>query len=131
MRHSKSSAFRIPWHVYLLAILLLGGAAFFLIDSGDHPFRTSSELDGAAYATSAETLRGNTYKFEGTVDNILDWSPSQGRLVSIHLAREDRLIPLVVTKNFNSINIQKGQKYLFLVEVGDKGILLTKQFKKP
>lgn len=130
MRNSKSSAFRVPWYVFLLAILLVGGGVFFLLDSRDHPFRTASDLDGALYATSAETLRGNTYKFEGTVDNILDWSPSQGRLISIRLVREDRLLPLVVTKNFNSINIQKGQKYTFLVEVGDKGILLTKQIKK-
>ena len=130
MRHATSSGFRIPWYVFLLAILLLGGGTYFLIDSRDHPFRTSSELDGALYANSAETLRGNSYKFEGTVDNILDWSPSQGRLISVRLVREDRLIPLVVTKNFNAINIQKGQKYIFLAEVGDKGILLTKQINK-
>lgn len=130
MRHSKSSGFKIPWYVFLLAILLVGGGAFLLIDSGDRPFRTASDLDGAVYATSAETLRGNTYRLEGTVDNILDWSPSQGRLISIRMLREDRLLPLVVTKNFNSLNIQKGQKYIILVEVGDKGVLLTKEIRK-
>ena len=122
----------VPLHIWLIAVavlLVFGIGAFYFSQSGNQSFRTSPVLDAATYATAADSLVGNTYKVEGTVDNLLDWSPSQGRLISIRLSREDRLLPLVVTKEFNSTNIQKGQSYLFLVEVKPKGILYTKALK--
>jgi len=36
----------------------------------------------------------------------------------------------LVTTEFNAINIQKGQKFIFVIEVDDKGILRTKNLTK-
>ena len=40
------------------------------------------------------------------------------------------VVPLLVPPEFNQINIQKGQKFYFQVEVGDKGLLKAKAIKK-
>ena len=40
------------------------------------------------------------------------------------------MIPLLIPPEFNQVNIQKGQKFYFQVEVGDKGLLKVKGIKK-
>jgi hypothetical protein len=94
------------------------------------PFRTVLSLDVKTYLENANSLRGNVYKIEGEVVNSLAWSPSKGRLVAIKVDRGEDVLPVLVTTNFNHINIQKGQKFIFLIEVDDKGILKTKDMTK-
>ena len=62
---------------------------------------------------------------------MLAVSPSAGRLISVRVKEGSAVLPLLVTKEFNSVNLQKEQSYLFLVEVGDKGLLHTKLVSKP
>ena len=38
--------------------------------------------------------------------------------------------PCLVTTDFSHINIQRGQRFIFLLEVDDKGILRTKDMTK-
>jgi hypothetical protein len=40
------------------------------------------------------------------------------------------VLPILVPAEFNQVNIQKGQKFYFKVEVGDKGLLQAKGIKK-
>ncbi len=62
--------------------------------------------------------------------NSLALSPSEGRLFSVSVGDDNNVLPVLVTKNFNEVNIQKGQKFIFLLEVDDKGILRTKKLNK-
>ncbi|MGA7213115.1 MAG: hypothetical protein WBX20_02820, partial [Terrimicrobiaceae bacterium] len=94
------------------------------------PFRTISSLDVRTYLENANSLRGNVYKIEGEVVNSLAWSPSKGRLIAIKVEKGNEVVPVLVTTSFNEINIQKGQKFIFLLEVDDKGILRTKDMTK-
>jgi hypothetical protein len=130
-RRNRAASFSPLWiGLGVGAVLLLAGAYFFLSFQAQ-PFRTASRLDPHVYASSAWTLRGNTYKLEAVVDNILAISPTEGRLVSVRLDNGRHLIPLLVTPEFQSINLQKEQRYVFLANVGDQGILRTVKVSKP
>jgi hypothetical protein len=43
---------------------------------------------------------------------------------------EKETIPVLVTPEFNAINIQKGQKFRFVLEVDPKGVLITKKLSQ-
>lgn len=86
-------------------------------------------MDVKTYLENANSLRGNVYKIEGEVVNSLGWSPSKGRLIAVEVDNNE-VVPVLVTTDFSHINIQKGQRFIFLLEVDDKGILRTKDMTK-
>jgi hypothetical protein len=112
----------------LLLAVVLGGA--FLLNSESKPFRTVASLDYTAYAANALSLRGNTYRLEGVVDDAILWSPSMGRLISLSGSGANRLVPVLITPEFGGFNVQKGQTLTLLVEVDDKGLLRSKSIRK-
>jgi hypothetical protein len=121
-------------YIAIIAALLLVLAAFvgsrLFVSATSEPFRTVSPLDVQTYLENANSLRGNVYRIEGEVVNSLAWSPSKGRLIAIKVDKSEDVVPVLVTTNFNHINIQKGQRFIFLLEVDDKGILRTKDMTK-
>jgi len=108
------------------------GGGYYLYNTVSDPYRTLTPLDTASYLANSNSLRGNTYKVNGTIDNSLSWSPSVGRLFSVEVesGTGSEILPVLVPPEFNAINIQKGQKFYFQVEVGDKGLLRVKGIKK-
>jgi hypothetical protein len=129
-RRTRSSS-KLTWlWLLILAVGICAGVYHFLA-ADKSPLRTAQELNSSLYSTSARTLRGNTYKLDAYVDNMLAVSPNEGRLISVRVKEGSAILPLLVTKEFNSVNLQKEQHYLFLVEVGDKGLLHTKLVNKP
>jgi len=117
----------------IIAVLLLGGAFIgsrLFITTSAEPFRTVAALDVKAYLDNANSLRSNVYKIEGEVSDSLAWSSSSGRLFAVSVNKGEDVIPILVTTNFNHINIQKGQKFIFLLEVDNNGILRTKDLTK-
>jgi len=117
----------------IIAVLLLGvafiGSRLFITTTSE-PFRTVAALDVKAYLDNANSLRSNVYKIEGEVSDSLAWSSSNGRLIAVSVNKGEDVIPILVTTNFNHINIQKGQKFIFLLEVDNNGILRTKDLTK-
>lgn len=129
MARRKKSSLQPLWiiaAIVLLAAAFLGSALF--QSTGNDPFRTVAVLDIPAYLDNANSLRGNIYKVEGEVSNSLAWSPSSGRLIAVDV--KDDTIPVLVTNEFNAINIQKGQKFIFVIEVDENGVLKTKNLSK-
>ena len=120
--------------IWIVTTIILLAAAFFgarlFISSSSEPYRTTAPLDVATYLENANSLRGNVYKVEGEVVNALAWSPSTGRLIAIGVDGGDDILPVLITTDFNHVNIQKGQKFIFMLEVDDKGILRTKNLTK-
>ena len=116
----------------LVAAITIGGLllGWLFLGRATDPFGTVPQLDIQAYTENANSLRGNVYKVEGEVLDSLAWSPSLGRLIAIGAGPDKRQLPVQVTTEFNSTNIQKGQKFLFLLEVNDQGILRTKKLTK-
>jgi hypothetical protein len=126
MARRKKSSISPLWLFLAIGLLLVAfvGSRFFL-SAGSDPDRKIAALDVPSYMENANSLRGNIYKAEGEVSNSLAWSPTSGRLIAVDVEKET--IPVLVTPEFNAINIQKGQKFRFVLEVDPKGILKTKK----
>ena len=129
-RRSKKS--RLPLGIAIAIVLIVAaflGSRFFITTSSQ-PFRTATPLDVAAYLQNANSLRGNVYRLQGEVLNSLGWSPTKGRLIAVGVDDGRQVVPVLVTTDFSHINIQRGQRFIFLLEVDDKGILRTKDMTK-
>lgn len=129
MARRKKSSIQPLWLFAAAGLILLAffGSRFFL-SVGSDPYRSVALLDIPAYLENANSLRGNVYKAEGEVSNSLAWSPTSGRLIAVDVEKET--IPVLVTPEFNAINIQKGQKFRFVLEVDPKGVLKTKKLSQ-
>lgn len=128
-RRASSSAHPI-WILVGLA-LVLGAVAggYFLFNHAGDPYRTMAELPVADYLENSNSLRGNVYKIDVTISKRLDsWPTSAGRLFSVDTGKE--VLPIRVPPQFNQINIERGQRYFFKIEVGEKGILTAQDIKK-
>jgi hypothetical protein len=121
-----------PWWVGVVALLAVAAMAggWALYRSVSDPYRTLTSLDLAAYLDNANSLRGNVYKVTGTVDTQLAWAPLAGRLYSVEVNERNDILALLIPASFNSMNIQKGQRYFFKIEVGEKGILRVQGIRK-
>jgi len=129
MARKKSSSLPkslLPIAAGFLVIVALGFLFLGAKDQSAH--RTVPALDVGAYLENSNSLRGNTYKLEGKVSESLAWSPDSGRLIAIEVDNE--IIPILVTADFNDMNIQKEQRLVFLVAVDEKGILRTRKVDK-
>lgn len=112
----------------MLVAIFVAGAIFFATTSD--PYRTAAPLDIAAYLENSNSLRGNTYRVEGEISNVLGYSASEGRLISVTTDENGEIVPVLIPPELGHVNIQKGQKFRFLVEVTDKGILKATDLTK-
>jgi hypothetical protein len=110
----------------LLVLAALGGG-YVLFGKASDPYRTLTPLPVPDYLQNSNSLRGNVYKLEATVSESLQWSPTI-RLFSVEAGGE--MLPVLVPPQFNSVNIERGQRFFFKLEVGDHGILLVQDVKK-
>ena len=113
----------------LITVGLVAAAGWLWIFRASEQFRTAAPFDAAAYASSANGLRGNTYKLDGEILALLAWSPS-GRLISVGIEEGKKVVPILLPSEFNPINIEKGLKFRFLLVVDDQGILRVQKLAK-
>ena len=112
----------------LVAAALAGGWALYKTVSD--PYRTLAPLDVPGYLDNANSLRGNVYKLNAAVHTQLAWTPKEGRLYSVEVEGGVDILPIMIPASFNSVNVQKGQRYFFKIEVGDKGVLRVQDIRK-
>lgn len=131
MARRRKSSFQPGWLILVAALVLVAflGTKVFHTKAAD-PDRSVAGFDASAYMENANSLRGNSYKIDGEVSNSLAWSPTEGRLFAVDVEQGKFTIPVLVTKEFNEVNIQKGQKFIFVVVVDEKGLLRTKKITK-
>jgi hypothetical protein len=125
-KSSSLSKILLPIAAGFFVIIALGFVFLGSKDKSTH--RTVPSLNVEDYLENSNSLRGNTYKLEGKVAESLAWSPDSGRLIAIEVDNE--IIPVLVTADFNDMNIQKEQRLMFLVAVDEKGILRTRKVEK-
>ena len=127
-RRASSSAHPV-WTLIAAALVLAALAGGYLIfGKASDPYRTMTALPVADYLENSNSLRGNVYKLDGTVSKSLEFSPANGRLFSVEVGPD--LLPILVPPQFNSVNIERGQRFFFKIEVGDKGVLKAQDVKK-
>ena len=133
MARRASFSIHRAWIVVVI-FLIIGAIAvgYLLLRKINNPYRTLAPLNVAAYLDNSNSLRGNTYKVTGTVWNSLGWSPTAGRLFSIEVDTGAGLnvLPILIPSQFNYVTIEKGQRFIFRVEIDENGILKTKELNK-
>lgn len=129
MARRASSSANPLWFVaaLLLALCAIGGGFFMFNRSGD-PYRTMTALPVADYLENSNSLRGNTYKLDATISQSIEWSPTSGRLFSVDVGPD--VLPILIPASLNHINLDRGQRYYFKIQVGDKGVLTAQDVKK-
>jgi hypothetical protein len=117
--------------VVVLVLAALGGG-FFLYGTMNDPFRALETLDARSYLDNAASLRGNVYKLKGSIINLLAWTPTDGKLISVEVEAGSGIeyLPLLLPAEFNFVNIQRGQRFHFKVNVRDKGVLQVLEMEK-
>lgn len=127
-RRASSSAHPV-WIIAaaVLAVFAVAGG-YAIYGRISDPFRTITPLPVPDYLQNSNSLRGNVYKVEATIAKSLEWSPTAGRLFSVEVGEE--VLPILVPPQFNQLNIERGQRYLFKLEVGDKGVLRAQDVRK-
>ena len=139
MARRANSKIRPLWIALTLGALVLAivvGAV--LQNTGGDPYRTVPPLDLGDYLNNANSLRGNVYKVKGQIMQSLGYSRAKGHLFSVQVdgdnARgtgiEHDVLPILVPPELSYLNLQKGQKYIFRLEVGDAGLLTARDMKK-
>lgn len=114
----------------LVLLLLLIAAGGYFFGSSGAPYRTAPEFPVQEYLATSSSLRGNNYRLTGAVLNSIAWSPQSGRLISVEPTGSDSPVPVVVPAELGEMNIQKGQRFHFLVEVRENGVLYAKDLTK-
>ena len=129
MARRASSSANPLWFVaaFLLALCAIAGGFLMFNRSGD-PYRTMTPLPVPDYLENSNSLRGNTYKLDGTISQSIEWSATAGRLFSVDVGAD--VLPILVPANLNHINLDRGQRYFFKIQVGDKGVLTAQDVKK-
>jgi hypothetical protein len=116
-----------PWLLASCAVGALAavGAGYALFGYLQDPFRTVQPMDFSAYLDNAQSMRGNVYRVEGSIQHALAWVPAQGRLISVQVDQPGgrHFAALWVPIEFNHVNVQKNQRYRFKVEVMNNGLL--------
>ena len=129
MARRASSSANPLWFVaaFLLAVCAIAGGFFVFSRSGD-PYRTMTPLPVSSYLENSNSLRGNTYKLDATISQSIEWSPTGGRLFSVDVGAD--VLPVLIPATLNHINLDRGQRYYFKIQVGDKGILTAQDVTK-
>lgn len=117
----------------ILLACAVGGGWFFLTRTGD-PHSTTPDLNVTDYLERSASLEGNTYKFNGTVQGQLKRDQDIGRLLHVSTKNDDGSfgdpVGVHLPASLDTQNIQKGQDFMFVVEVTSKGILLVTDLRR-
>ncbi len=118
--------------IILAAIAALAGIGWLLLGQSKEQFSGVTELNVRDYLDSANSLSGNVYQVTGTIDELLKWSPTEGRLFSVLVGegRDRDPLAVLVPAEFADQNIQQGQEFTLKVRVGKGGVLIAEDVVK-
>jgi hypothetical protein len=128
-RRASSSPHPLRAVLTVAAIVLLAGAGYMIYGKVSDPYRTMSPLPVQEYLENANSLRGNVYKLEAKVAQALEFSSRAGRLFSVENDSGD-MVAVLVPVELNDLNIERGQRFVFKISVGEKGILRVQEARK-
>ena len=113
-----------------IAAFIIGaalGAKFFMKDS-KQKIKGATPLSMSEFLENGNSLRGNEYLVEGTVDQR--WPRDNGQLVSLQVNDSDDLIGIEIPSSFNDLNIERSQKYAIKVKFREGGVPVATQVER-
>lgn len=108
-----------------IAILVAGGfGAKSLLGDKTSSAGTGEKLEVRDFLDNGNSLRGNEYVVEGTVDRKLRWTSARGQVVSLRVSTPggQELIGVEIPPSFSNLNIEREQKYAMKVKFRQGGI---------
>jgi hypothetical protein len=117
---------------WVAGLILVAGLGYWILVRLQDPYRTLQALDVASYLENSDSLRGNVYKVDGTIQSALGWSAESGRLFSVEVSsvKGKDYIPVLIPPELSEVNIQKGQRYSMKLEVRHDGVMKVLEMKK-
>lgn len=111
--------------VAALALVFLGGK--FLLGDRSGPELDGPRLDMRQAVENANSLRGNEYVVQGTVDGRLDWDADRGEVISLKVddGSGPRFLGIEIPAGLSTINIEREQDYAFRVRFRDNGVAVA------
>lgn len=108
--------------VIAVGVLIFGGKA--LMSGKSSGFDDATPLAVEDLLENGNSLRGNEYVVEGTIDEKLRWTSGDGQVLSIRVdsSNGEEVIPIRVPQKFSKLNIEREQRYAFKVEFEKGGI---------
>ncbi|MDB4711169.1 hypothetical protein OAF35_00720 [Verrucomicrobiales bacterium] len=118
--------------IFALCIVSAGFLIVKIIGSPKDSMRTVTQLNVSDYIKEGTSLAGTEGIVTGVVAEKLRWTPDRGEIISVavNLDKNQELIPIMVPPEFKNVNIARGDKFTFKVEVGKEQILITKDLKR-
>lgn len=127
MARRASSSVNPMWLIAAAVVLAVAvGAVLFLKDTVSDPFRALPPFPVKEYMENSNSLRGNIYRVDCVIGDQLHYTQG-ARLFTVEINGEP--VSLVVPSEVGG-NVQKGQRFLFKVEVGNKGVLKALEARK-
>jgi hypothetical protein len=111
--------------VFIIAAIL--GAKFLMKDS-KQKIKGATPLSMSEFLENGNSLRGNEYLVEGTVDQR--WPRDNGQLVSLLVNGSEELIGIEIPSSFNDLNIERSQKYAIKVKFREGGVPVATQIER-
>ena len=118
---------------FVIAFLLIKLIAGDFIGSGPNGGRggNATALSLTSYRENANSLRGNSYRIQGKIEEMLRWSES-GRLISFEASDGARTIPVpvLVPADFRNVNLERGSEMSMIVRVDREGTLVAESIDR-
>ena len=109
-------------------ILVAALVAMFLMKGSKQKIKGATPLSMSEFLENGNSLRGNEYLIEGTVDQR--WPRDNGQLVSLQVNDSEELIGIEIPLSFNGLNIERSQKYAIKVKFREGGVPDATQMTK-
>lgn len=115
----------------VIAALLFKLIAGDLIGMGSSSSKRSTGnaalLSLTTYRDNGNSLRGNVYRIEGRVEEMLRFTSDRGRLISFEAEDESSTmpVPVLVPDEFTYVNIERGAEMSMVVRVDRDGTLVA------
>ena len=108
--------------VVIIVVAIFAGRS--LLGKKSSSFGDLNTLDIQELLENGNQLRGNEYVVQGQIDEKLQWTTGRGQLVSVRVQTPsgDQFISIEIPPEFNKLNIDAKQKYVFRVKFRQGGI---------
>ncbi|MCU0796335.1 MAG: hypothetical protein MUF31_10410 [Akkermansiaceae bacterium] len=117
--------------VAALAALFFGGK-FVLGGKSKEGKISGTPLDMEMFTENANSLRGNSYTVEGTIDGKLQWTTDRGQVISLKVDSPGGpyFLGIEIPQDLAAVNIEREQPYQFLIRIRDGGIAVAEKIAR-
>lgn len=110
--------------VVVVGLVVLGGK--FMLGDKSSSFGDVAPLQIEDLEQNGNSLRGNEYVVQGEIDEKLQFSDAGDQLVSVKVDGSDNgFIPIEIPAEFEHLNIDTKQRYVFRVKFKQGGIAVV------